>query len=617
MFGFRSIGGRYESALTNHHMTSVISVQRQSESRGQDSPPFTRIKIANNDLQCFMKSDDQAQHVRNHRLRSQFSALQGYVFDHLNIPGHYSVKFSPNFDITIDGHTFTLAKGNIADYSRNNFLWYYPVSLGNAVYDRVGIECMHASDDLEILSLPACAVGDIVPADPTRVISKIFPHSGNVEIMSTTAPKSEKPVLLPAESVGCTATANMKHWIRLVETQREKKSLHIRLSSPVCESPPTPSKFLTSLYGTCFTANLIGRQFEYCHGDENPRIRILQPRPRVHAKWPLAISAIATSEIGEWTIRNGRLYSPTAVTNTNCAINQPGFGDGYLITVPGIRSLSITGIGGSFNPMTIPYKSGTILGIAVYDPNSRYGCEESGFPHSILPPSGTSWIAIVDRGECMFQDKGLVLQSRGAVAVIVVNGAKSGMIGALAGIPGKPILDIPVVLVDGDGAVLKSSYIGNQIAIRPKEFPHVLDEKISFKTEWFCDPGWDSVTTMSARDSSSPDFGLPCQSGDSVMLHREGEAVEIPAKIIEEFGGGFFSVESSGEIQTVPGWQIFRDSTSPCTAQFGTYIDDVVRSDTCQITLRLHSSVLCADKRFRRPKQIANDIVCEYEPHVE
>jgi hypothetical protein len=344
---------------------------------------------------------------------------------------------------------------------------------------------------------------------------------------------------------------------------------------------------------------------------------LVQTKARVHSKWLTSVSAVSAdaSDTQRWTDRNRHLYSPTIFTNTFCAINQPAFGENFSVSVVGNPSLAIAGIGGSFNPLTYPSKEDLIRGIAVYDSQHPYGCEETAFPKSILPPSGKPWIAVIDRGSCMFHDKGLIIQKKGAAAIIVVNGAKNGMIGALAGLPDKPALDIPVILVDRDGSVLKSNYIGREILIKSTPFGGhsrpSLDDKIGFKTEWFCDPNWDSDASELTNGGKAT-FASQCTVGEKVLLHREGEMVEVHATIREKFGSGFFQIQTeTGVNEIAAGWQLFKDSSTPCTAELGTFITDVIRSDTCQFTVRLHSSLLCSDKRFRKPKQVSSDIGCE------
>jgi hypothetical protein len=605
----KSTSGRYESSLTNQYVTTVVrltpSVYHPSHASGW------QIKMGSNNAVCQLDERDTSDEIRHHRARSQLAALQGYSFE-LSVRGH-DVKFSPNSEILIDSVAYTRQTDPTqveSDTSSTDSVVYFPTSTV-ALYKYVTVSCMH-TDSSPSTEDRSCSVGDSVPNDPSRVITRIFTNSQSVEIVSTTS-SNENPFTLPASSIGCRIpTIDGILTVSKVTIHEDsvvaKKWLELQLLSPVCASTHQQANeisLLKPLNGYCVTTNYIGRQFEYCHDTFSPRIRFVQPKPRVHAKWPTAVSAASqtNSPLSEWNIRNRFLYAAVQTTGTLCAINQPAFGEHFTISVTGIPSLAIPGIGGSFNPMTYPNREGLIRGVAVYDENHPYGCEENAFPKSLLPQTGAPWIAVIDRGSCMFQDKGLNLQRRGAVAVIVVNGAKNGMIGALAGLPEKPVLDIPVILVDREGSVLKSNYLGREIVVKSATWSS-LSEKISFKTEWYCDANWDSP------DSTS--FASQCSIGDKVLLHREGEMVELHATIVEKFGGGFFKIRTdSGASETVSGWQLFKDSSTPCTAELGTLITDVIRSDTCLFTVRLHSSLLCADKRFRKPKHVSRDIICQ------
>ena len=202
----------------------------------------------------------------------------------------------------------------------------------------------------------------------------------------------------------------------------------------------------------------------------------------------------------------------------------------------------------------------------------------------------------------MFQDKGLIAQKRGAVAVIVVNTKGRPMIAALAGLVGKPVLDIPVVLVDDDDGRVKSSAGRAEVVAES-----VRDEKLKFHVSMFCDSRWD--------DSQ---FGKPCYVGDQVVVRREGEAVDLPGTITERVNFGWFKVHVPGIlVEEYPGWSVYRDSGSPCTAQAGSFIAGVTRPGTCEIGLKIHSAILCKDRKFRGVDKIERNIYCEQQQTVD
>jgi len=317
------------------------------------------------------------------------------------------------------------------------------------------------------------------------------------------------------------------------------------------------------------------------------------------------------NEPGVETIRSRRLFIPPVSTNLNCLQYLPLLSDKYTVSVAGVGSLSITGVGGSFNPPSYDSRMGTIRGIAVYDLKNPFGCDSSSATvPSIAAASGKDWIAVVDRGSCMFQEKGLFMQKKGAKAVIVVNGAKGGMIAALASIPGKPPLDIPVILVDREGSVLKSTFSGRTLIVQSlpidgQSLPSVSDT-VRVSSEWYCDPRW-------AEESPPSHFARSCETGDEVLVYREGEEFGHPGNIVEKLGSGFFRVrltDTPSVVEEFSGWKLYKDASSPCTAQLGTFLTDIVRSDACELTVRLHSSILCGNKRIREPKRVSKDIHC-------
>ena len=205
----------------------------------------------------------------------------------------------------------------------------------------------------------------------------------------------------------------------------------------------------------------------------------------------------------------------------------------------------------------------------------------------------------------MFQEKALLAEKRGAAALIILNVGKRSMIPAMASVPGHAFLSIPSVLVDSDASFL-TKYTGSKATVSAapmagSAFPSD-NQTLAVKVSAYCDP--ESL----GRNA----FGQACQVGDKVIVRREGEAHEHAGHIVEKLSHDTFKVSTAGasSSETFSAWELFKNSETPCTGQMGIVITDVEHSDTCEVSVRIHSPFLCADRRFRDPPKQNRDIVC-------
>jgi hypothetical protein len=257
-------------------------------------------------------------------------------------------------------------------------------------------------------------------------------------------------------------------------------------------------------------------------------------------------------------------------------------------------------VGGSFNP----FFHESISGIVVFDPQHPTGCGESAYSEKLIPKK-QQWIAVAERGSCMFQEKAVFAEKRGASGLIIINAGRRPMIPAMASVQGQPPLSIPSVLVDSDALFLKQ-FTGTKTTIRSAVVQGSSSpspaEPLFVKVNVYCDQ---------AALGAVP-LGRTCQVGDTVMARREGDSHEQSGVVVEKFSHDSFKVSTpaapAGEV--FAGWELFKNSETPCTGQLGILITEVEQSDTCEVSVWLHSPFLCADRRFRDPPKQNRDIVC-------
>lgn len=369
--------------------------------------------------------------------------------------------------------------------------------------------------------------------------------------------------------------------------------IHINISSPFCKSSSEQITALPEMKSACFSAEFNRRHFEYCH--EHSVGFGLVNRKQISVVRANFVQPVLTN----WTF-NSKSLDASFATDRACAPLLPALSDDFLIELDR-NKVQIKGVGGSFNPIFHESISGTLL----FDSKNPTACSHDAFPESIIPKQQARWIALVERGGCMFQEKALLAEKRGAAALIILNVGKRSMIPAMASVPGHAFLSIPSVLVDSDASFL-TKYTGSKATVSAapmagSTFPSD-NQTLAVKVSAYCDP--ESL----GRNA----FGQACQVGDKVIVRREGEAHEHAGHIVEKLSHDTFIVSTAGasSSETFSAWELFKNSETPCTGQMGIVITDVEHSDTCEVSVRIHSPFLCADRRFRDPPKQNRDIVC-------
>lgn len=596
--------------VANTNSDTVVSLftkgVRPEVLSGQRSLWTENLNINGKDITCSLNEDPDKTRAKNKlfTFKAALAPLNG-----LCVSSH-GIRLCPNDRVEIarsGGKTdvFTVSQQPSREMMGDQFF----VKPGGQIA-AVAV-CQSPTDSARDAPKRICRIGDKVPNDSSSVILETFAHEKVAMIKSTRSPR-DPARRVPWSSIGCDTDGTIgdsEYTSRLlkIESVSELSSgvIKIYISSPLCGSmhlPGPPEELLNPVRNGCFVAEFLHREIEYCHGTS--KFRLVQRKRRLGHDWPTALPLVST-EVSPWQFdAETKSLEAKFSTSQSCAAVQPFMSEEYIVSLP---RMSFKAVGGSFTPMTFLNETG-VEGVLVFDPRRHTACQADAYPDSLLPPSGHPWIALADRGGCMFQEKALVAQARGASGMIVINPKDRPMIPAMAGMPEKPLVDIHTVLIDFDGAILKS-HVGSSVAItsagvKGQSQPGPSDT-LSLKVSFTCDPQWDSGT-----------FARSCQTGDSVKLIRDGENEQHLVEIIERVNSDTFRIQTPGasfqSTEVVPGTLMDRDAMTPCTAQFGTFVRDVVRSDTCELSLTIHSNFLCADKRFREPLRSATDIVCEF-----
>jgi hypothetical protein len=560
-------------SIINSHTATVVSLFKSgSEPAHVDwtNHPYP-ITIKNQSFVCVVGdelADTRQLRLEQFRLRSAWAPLRGYIWEDDSI-----IEFGKK--IEADLRAFFPSEKSTDKHA----IWYtHPDH-----QDHVSLEAVPARHTRE-KPKNICRPGDAVPDTPGAILAQSF-SNGTAKIVST---YSDKPVMkyVPFSSLrGCDSDGVIR--IKdFIERQPTDALNTFRFASDIFLAPGDYHSLLSPLGGTCLLGQLHGRQFEYCYPG---RFRFLQTRTRVAQNWPEAVNV----NVGgiEWNQVGKKLIGEidTAVDARQVAAFLT---DRWEVEVTSER-LSYIGIGGSFNPVN-PER--VFAGVLVFDQNHPSGCTDAAFGSDVIPASGP-WIAIVDRGDCMFQEKGLIAQKKGAGGVVVVNQKKREMISAMASVSGKPALDIPMALVDVNAGVKK--HVGTFVTMRPflsEDDKFEPPKPISFSVSFHCNPKWDS----------EPTFATPCKEGDSVLIHREGEQAAMHATVVAVPNYGLIEV---GKGEVLAGHQVSKGSHTPCTAQLGTFIEEVTVDHT-RVNVNIHSALLCRDRNFREPQLLNKNVVC-------
>ena len=560
------------------------------------------LKINGQSFTCRISNESvrNREKARLHRFKASMSALTGRCF------GSHGITLCINDRLEVFNEkrdTFIMSDDTVFPTHDADQVFLNPSGNVGAY-----VTCKNSADPIsEIVKI--CNPGDPAPRLSNTVILETFSMNRTALFRSTRslddAPRIETMQVLGCGTDGSIDDVFIESLVRIESVNTQDDIIHVSIESPLCHRPKEPwtESILFPLRNTCFSSDSLHREIQFCPG--TGLFKITQRRHRLGHPWPSTLN-LPASHATPWVYESStRSLNSVFTTSQLCREALPLLSDEYEISLTKPK-LKIRAVGGSFNPTLFPKGTSEISGILVFDPQEPSGCSETAFPTSIIP-TDQDWIALVERGKCMFHDKVLHAQRKGASAVIIMNQKERQMIPAMASIPGKPIADIPAVLTDVDGLILKT-HLGKRLAITsaPIKGQSGPDESdlLRITTSFYCDNQWESNS-----------FAKSCQVGEKVKLVREGEPELYIAEIIERFNSDTFRVHVAGSppslTEVVPGYMLDRNQQAPCTAQVGTFIKEVERTDTCDVRLKIHSNLLCGSRMFREPAPRTNEIVCE------
>jgi hypothetical protein len=571
------------------------------ESSSKTSSWSESLKINGQPFTCSITNDRDRnkEKARLHKFKASMSALSGRCVASHGI----NLCINDRLEIFNDKRD-TFAFSEDAVFPTHNADQIFLNSAGNVA---AFVTCINAADPIVDLS-KLCRAGDPVPRASNSVILETFASNKTALVRSTKTAVAEESIseietmlFLGCGSDGTVDESFLESLVRIESVTTVDDIVHVSIESPLCHRSGPMESIFFPLRNVCLSADSLHREIVFCPGTGS--FKITQRRHRVGHPWPSTLN-IPASHASAWEYdASSRYLNSVFTTSLKCSEALPLLSEEYELTLNKPR-LKIRAVGGSFNPSVFPQETAEISGTIVYDGSDPAGCSESAFSNV---PEQTTWIALVERGKCMFHDKALLAQKKGASAVIIMNQKDRTMIPAMASIPGKPMADIPAVLTDTDGLVLKN-FDGKVITlssapIKGQAGPSSSD-MLRITASFYCDAQWDNVS-----------FAKSCQVGEKVKLVREGEPDLYIAEILERLNGDTFRVHVSGTpssvTEIVPGYMLDRSNQTPCTAQIGTFIKEVERTDTCDLRLKIHSNLLCGSTLFREPVIRTNEIVCE------
>ena len=587
-------------AIISHHPT-VVTLSRASSGSGASLESqaiwMNSVFIHKNLFICRLQQNTDSEILRADQIdkQSKLLPLTGTCFRNTDLDGF---GICPNLRVEFGDRRFLVSQAT-------------PVGTYQAFAERGSSEpkfelhCSHTDYARANGINKLCRAGSLVGGE---VVTNVY-SNGSLALKSVLS--SSKSTIRSSDQVAeCqglgiwNATAGKLMEIESLVTREGVTEIHSK--SPLCFGNKSVSAedLLLPLSNLCLTAGFYHRQFEVCFTRPRFEFRFVQLGHRLNHDWPSAVPFLGP-DISPWNFDpSTRTLVKTIKTDQSCRTIEPAMTEQFRVTVLSINQFSIRGVSGTFSPMLFAQD---IEGILVSDPSYPTGCSDSSFEAFSLTQSSNSkpWIALVRRGGCMFQDKALVAQRRGAVGIVIVNQAKRAMIPAMAAVPDKPMSDIPAVLVDRDGIVL-DKFIGSVVRISPAPFPGqstpAPDEKI------------DVVLNVGCQ-SIEKEYSLQCEEGDEVLMQLDGELLKHPVRIVEKINPELYVVSDDHEPrEIVPGWSLFKDGDLPCTGQLGSFITDVRRTDSCEITVDIHSALLCGDSKYRPPLLRRNDVQCSLAP---
>jgi hypothetical protein len=514
---------------------------------------------------------------------------------------HGSLKICPNDRVELGDEIFTYDSRLVGD---TRYGWFQAYQGVNKDPDRLMVSCIHDPISSSRKAETPCRLGSLVGDD--LVVSGIFAN-GSALVSSIMIPRGksqsvrliQRGSLCPSFGIFNSTIESLIHRAEVNETSSPRT---LTLWSPLCfgNRASTFESLLEPLRDVCLAGDLIHRQVDICLGDSANALRIIQLIHGSSKPWPTSISFSGKGP-KDWSVdESSKFLEKRVSTNQFCGSVQPSITEEYKVTIMSANRFSLRAVSGSFAPLQFPGGRESAEGIIYNDGLNPQGCSESSY-ESLKIPANAHWIALVDRGGCMFQEKTLIAQRKGAQGIIIVNTVKRSMIPAMASIAGKPAADIPAVLTDTDGLVLKA-FIGTKVRLEPAPYPGEAS------------PGPNDHLDVVLRIgclSTEPGYAKACEVGDQVLLEQDGDVLHHSVEIVEKLNPELYVViAGQGFRETVPGWRLFKESDVPCTSQLGSFVKSVERTGTCELTATIHSALVCADERFREPLLRKRDVNC-------
>ena len=429
--------------------------------------------------------------------------------------------------------------------------------------DQIEVSCMCDQSPLSDVLRPTCRIGEILPQG--RIV-EIDVNKKTVDVYQEKL-TGDQIVRLGWAETDCVSGVEL---VRNFQVASSSMSFDSRVC---CLNPKNPWNLLTPLKGLCAQGVWMDRVFEYCHGEG---LFFVKSTPTVTGRTQGERLRI-TKETLEFSFSSKTLHS--SMSGSSC---QP-VTSSYKIRV---GENEYEGQGGAFNPST-----GLVAGHLIVDPENMYGCEDwAEYDYK------ESWIAVVLRGECMFQTKAQIAQKAGAAAVIILNTKGRGMVRWMAAVSSEKFPDIPAILIDRGAELLEG---GN--AVIQKEG---RSEEVNIDVEFFCEPRW--------REQP-----WNCEPGKEVSI-RSGIENERFGIVETHLGGGLMTVRMlndekgvyEDDFETIPSALVYGDSEWSCAGNDLLSISSL-EIEECEGTLFLHSSLLCADPRFMEIPKSTKNIKCE------
>ena len=423
------------------------------------------------------------------------------------------------------------------------------------------VDCMCSNVVLQDGLQSVCSVGTVTPMG--RIISydkvadkyEVFTH----ESVSW---------YIPGDQLGCSSFGSFDA-SRVTSNFERVRDSQLRFESQLCCTEDISfTQRLGLLNGTCLYTSWNEQIVEYCNPN---RLRIVRNR--------LSLTGVTAGQAV--TLAEGLIGLPK-ISGRSIKQNLNGSSCGSVSSTFILESgKSRVGLAsGSFNPLF-----DSVRAILVHDKDNPFGCIDEGKRNKHSQP----FIALVMRGNCMFQDKTINAQRAGAVGVVIVNQIDSQSIKLMASINSAQYPDIPAGLAEFRDLSTLMGLLGKTVVITPEN----ANVSLSVGVNLYCDARWEE------RPWS-------CSEGDEVR-YRENLDVERLAMYHSDGNNGFVNIRLfdplrghySDEYVSVPSGLVRKDSEWSCNGQGAAAISSFELTSSCSSSLQIHSSSLCADRQFR------------------